>query len=313
MMTTTIDRGAIACRGRGSDDAFPPKARCRAVRVLLQEVVLAHLLRCASMLLAAGLTTSTAFAKPVCTVVADAATSEILVRQGDCATRVTPASTFKIAIALMGFDAGFLRDAHAPTLPYRAGYVDWGGAAWRQPTDPTRWIQYSVVWFSQQVAQALGQDRFQRYATAFGYGNADVSGEPGKHNGVMGAWIDSSLRISPLEQVAFVRKLVDRTLPVSAHAYDMTARITDLGTLPSGWHVHGKTGTGSPGSDGAFDPAHAYGWFVGWATNGPRTLVFANLIQDERAGQQGAAGVRSRDAFLQAFPALADQAARQAR
>ncbi len=62
-------------------------------------------------------------------------------QEGDCATRVTPASTFKIAISLMGFDSGFLKDAHTPTLPYREGYVDWGGAEWLKPTDPTRWIK----------------------------------------------------------------------------------------------------------------------------------------------------------------------------
>ena len=80
----------------------------------------------------AGLASSTVYARTICTVVADASTRQILVQQGDCSSRVTPASTFKIAISLMGFDSGFLKDAHAPRLPYRDGYVDWGGAAWRQ-------------------------------------------------------------------------------------------------------------------------------------------------------------------------------------
>ena len=112
-------------------------------------------------LLAIGLVTSTAEARTICTVIADAVTREVLVQQGDCNSRVTPASTFKIAISLMGFDSGFLKDEHSPTLPYRDGYVDWAGAAWREPTDPARWIKYSVVWFSEQVTQSLGQERFQ--------------------------------------------------------------------------------------------------------------------------------------------------------
>ncbi|KVX25771.1 class D beta-lactamase [Burkholderia ubonensis] len=256
--------------------------------------------------LAAGaLAATVAHAKPVCTIVADAATGHVLVRQGECATRVTSASTFKVAISLMGYDAGFLKDEHTPALPYRDGYPDWGGAAWREPTDPARWMRISIFWYSQQVAQALGQARFQQYTTAFGYGNADVTSQAGELNGVMGAWANGSLQISPLEQIDFMRKIVNRTLPVSAHAYDMTARLMRLNAQPGGWTVHGKTGTGSPGA--RYDAAHAYGWFVGWATKGPRTLVFANLIQDDKP-QRPNAGLRSRDAFLDALPALADSA-----
>jgi hypothetical protein len=54
------------------------------------------------------------------------------------------ASTFKIAISLMGFDATFLQDEHSPTLPYQPGDPDWGGPAWLEPTDAVRWLQYSV-------------------------------------------------------------------------------------------------------------------------------------------------------------------------
>ncbi|HDR9835028.1 TPA: class D beta-lactamase [Burkholderia multivorans] len=249
------------------------------------------------------LTTAAAQARPLCTVVADAATGRVLVQQGDCATRVTPASTFKVAISLMGFDAGVLKDEHTPTLDFHAGYPDWGGAPWREPTDPARWMKLSIFWYSEQVTQALGQARFQQYTSAFGYGNADVTNRRGELSGVMGAWVNSSLQISPLEQVGFMRRIANRTLPVSAHAYDMTERITLIDRQPDGWIVHGKTGTGSPGA--RYDASHAYGWFVGWATRGPRKLAFAYLIQDEQR-QTPNAGLRARDTFLDALPALAE-------
>lgn len=164
-------------------------------------------------------------------------------------------------------------------------------------------MAYSVFWFSQRLTQALGQDRLQRYASAFRYGNADVSGMhvPDERSG--GAWVNSSLRISPLEQIAFLRDIVERRLPVAAQAYEMTANITRIATLPGGWAVHGKTGTGSPGADGHYDAAHAYGWVVGWATRGGEAVVFAHLIQDERATRPNA-GLRARDAWLQRLPAL---------
>ncbi|OJY22178.1 MAG: class D beta-lactamase [Pandoraea sp. 64-18] len=258
-----------------------------------------------AVLVAGGLWTTNASAKTICTVLADASTGRMVVQDGDCASRVTPASTFKIAISLMGFDSGILQDEHTPSWPYQSGYPAWGGDEWRRPTDPARWIQYSVVWFSQQVARRLGDVRFQRYTREFQYGNCDVSGEPGKHNGTSGAWINSSLRISPLEQVTFLRKLVNRQLNVSERAYEMTARITLVQASPDGWEIHGKTGTGSPGSDGKYDAEHAYGWFVGWATKGNQKLVFARLIQDEQATKPNA-GLRVRDGFLSELPALVD-------
>lgn len=190
------------------------------------------------------------------------------------------------------------QDAHSPTLPYREGYADWG-----QPTDPERWIQYSVVWFSRPITGARGQKRFQRRITVFDYGNTGVSGGKSKHNGAMGTWINGSLHISPLERIAFLEKVLHRTLPVRPKACTMNERIRDLGMLPGGWSIHGKTGTGSPREDGSLDPAHAYGWFVGWATKETRALVSAHLIRDEKPAKEPT-GLRSREVFLQVLPRL---------
>jgi len=73
--------------------------------------------------------------------------------------------------------------------------------------------------------------------------------------------------------------------------------------LPSGWEVHGKTGTAYPVlPDGTDDRTRAYGWFVGWATKGQRTIVFARLIQDQKE-EADPAGPRVRAAFLRDLPA----------
>lgn len=243
-------------------------------------------------------------ARTVCTALADADSGKILLQEGNCRDRVTPASTFKIALSLIGFDSGFLQDAHTPSLPYRAGDVDWGGEAWRQPTDATRWMTYSVVWFSQRITHALGAPRVQKYLNNFNYGNTDISGDPGKNNGLDRAWIGSSLKISPLEQIAFLQKLVRRELPVSAHAYDMTQQVVQTNTLDNGWTVHGKTGTAFPHhADGSNDEVRAHGWFVGWITKGQRTLVFVRLTQREQK-ETTSAGIQTRDAFLRELPSL---------
>jgi len=247
----------------------------------------------------------TARAATVCTAVADARSGEMLRQEGACDIRVTPASTFKIAISLMGYDSGILLDEHLPALPFHEGYPDWL-PAWRQTIDPTSWIKNSVVWYSQQVTKSLGDLRFRRYTNSFGYGNRDISGDPVKHDGLTQAWLSSSLKISPLEQLEFLKKVVTRRLSVSTHAYEMTGRITAVKVLPDSWDLHGKTGSGSPiNADGSADDAHAYGWFVGWATKGGRSVVFARLIQDDKQ-ETVRAGLRARDAFLSEVPSILD-------
>lgn len=242
-------------------------------------------------------------ARTICTAIADPETGKVLREQGDCRHRATPASTFKVAISLMGYDSGFLQDEHAPTLPFQRGYIA-TLPAWRQATDPTSWMKYSVVWYSQQVTEYLGETRFQNYISAFHYGNQDLSGDPGKHNGLTHAWLSSSLDISPLEQLAFLGAVTKRDLPLSAHAFDMTDHITRIAVLPDGWEIHGKTGTGAPrGRDGSQDVAHAYGWFVGWATKGGRTVVFTRLIQDERKETESS-GLRARTTLMNELPSL---------
>lgn len=137
---------------------------------------------------------SVAHAHEVCTAVADAGTGKILIERGNCRDQVTPASTFKIAISLMGYDSGFLTDEHTPELPYRAGYVDWR-ESWRQPTDRSKWMKDSVVWFSQQVTLSLGKERFAGYTRRFQFGNADVAGDL-EHDGITLSWALGAIDVS---------------------------------------------------------------------------------------------------------------------
>lgn len=247
-------------------------------------------------------------ARTLCTLIADATDGRPLLEQGDCRTRVTPASTFKIALSIIGFDAGLLHDSHSPEFPYREGYVDWGGENWKQPTDPTRWIKYSVVWYSQILAHALGRQRIEDALRKFDYGNADMSGDRGQGNGLDRAWIGSSLKISPLEETVFLGKLVDRRLPASRAAMEETMKIIETRMAGDGWELHGKTGFAYPrGVDGVQDLEHGFGWYVGWGVRDGRILVFARLNQNDGA-EAVSGGLRARDELIAAWPGLAAQA-----
>lgn len=46
----------------------------------------------------------------------------VIKQEGDCQTRYTPQSIFKIALSLMGYDAGILENESQPEWPFKEGY-----------------------------------------------------------------------------------------------------------------------------------------------------------------------------------------------
>ncbi|MFN8061664.1 MAG: penicillin-binding transpeptidase domain-containing protein, partial [Vicinamibacterales bacterium] len=91
--------------------------------------------------------------------------------------------------------------------------------------------------------------------------------------------------------------------PFSTRAHDLT-----MATMPSfaadDWTVFGKTGTGNVRrADGTLDDDRAFGWFVGWARRGDRTVVFARLLKDDGPNEV-AAGLRARSSMLADLPGL---------
>lgn len=249
------------------------------------------------------LAATSASAGTLCSVVADAASGSVVSETGDCRTQVTPASTFKLALAVIGYDEGFLVDEQLPKLPFRAGYADWMGAEWRQDTTPKRWMKHSVVWYSQQITQALGRQKVESYLKGFSYGNADLSGDPGKDNGLERGWISSSLKISPREEIAFLVRFLKRDLPVKPATYAKAEAIVERHEVADGWTVWGKTGSAFPRKvDGSFDRANGWGWYVGWARKGNRTLAFARLDQGNKVS-----GRSVRDEMLRNWPKAVGQ------
>lgn len=233
----------------------------------------------------------------VCTLVIEIGSPAPLVEDGDCEEPMSPASTFKIPISLMAFDAGIFVSPSQPEWPFQEGYADWV-PNWRQATTPRSWMRDSVVWFSQRATERLGEERFADYVHAFDYGNLDLSGDQGRSNGLTNSWLSSSLQITPVEQVAFLTRMLGRHLPVSGHAVEQTMGLLDYGVQPNGWHIFGKTGGGMPrGEDGQLLRGQPFGWYVGWAQRDDRRVVFARLVRfSERPAMP--AGRLARDGLL---------------
>ncbi len=187
--------------------------------------------------------------------------------------QMTPCSTFKIALSLMGFDSGVLQDEKNPVWLFQEGYDDFL-ESWKNPQTPKSWMKNSCVWFSRVLAGHLGAERFQSYLSVLDYGNQDASG------GHTEAWLSSSIKISPREQVIFLRKLVQNKHPVSLHAHQMTKQIAFVEELPNGWKLFGKTGWS--GSSSKIDGENELGWFIGWIEKEERYYSFAYNIRESK-------------------------------
>ena len=189
--------------------------------------------------------------------------------------RMTPCSTFKISLSLMGYDSGILFDEENPECPFQEGYVD-ALECWKASHNPQTWMKNSCVWYSQLITTQLGMEVVEGYLDQFQYGNRNMSGDPGKNNGLTEAWLSSSLKISPREQVYFLQKLVRNTLPVTEHALELTKYLLFIEELPGGWKLYGKTGSGRFVN---FEKERKIAWFVGWIEKKGQTYLFAYNIK----------------------------------
>ncbi|MCY9590651.1 hypothetical protein PC41400_17565 [Paenibacillus chitinolyticus] len=69
---------------------------------------------------------------------------------------------------------------------------------WNQDHTSASAMRYSVVWYYQAMARDIGKERMQEWVNRADYGSKDFSG------GIDRLWLNSSLKISPVEEVDFL-------------------------------------------------------------------------------------------------------------
>jgi len=174
-------------------------------------------------------------------------------------TRYVPASTFKIANALLGLANGAVAGVDE-VLPYR-GPPDPFIAAWARDMGLREAITLSNVPIFQELARRIGLERMRDGVARLGYGNGEVGGKVDEF------WLHGPLRISAVEQTRFLARLARDRLPVPRAAQRGVREITLL-ERGENWELHGKTGWQNA-------PGPGVGWWVGWVEKDRRVYAFA--------------------------------------
>lgn len=211
--------------------------------------------------------------------------SNILYQEGDVVHRVSPCSTFKIALSLMGFDSKILQNETAPQWPYNEKYQA-PIESWKVSHNPSLWMKNSCIWYSKVLNEKLGFERYKNYLKLLHYGNEDISGE-GNGDDWIHCHLSSSLKISCLEQILLLEKLLKNQLPFSVYAQEITKKILFVEQLQNGWKFFGKAGSG-------FLDNCQMGWFVGWIEKQGNFFLVVVLIQDDDKKQDLPAGIRAK-------------------
>lgn len=182
------------------------------------------------------------------------------------ATEFLPASTFKILNSLIALETGVIANDLA--------ILTWDGVersvpAWNRDLNMHTAFQQSAVWFYQVIARRVGHERMQQWVAAADYGNQTI----GNADEIDTFWLDGDLRITPQEQIQFLRRLYTNELPFSADVVATVKEIMIVEQTPD-YTIRAKTGWfgfGQPDQD-------QVGWYVGYVEQAGNVYFFATNI-----------------------------------
>ena len=190
-----------------------------------------------------------------------------------CVERFIPASTFKIFNSLAALETGVIKDENE--------IIKWDGVerfiqSWNQDLNLAQAFKLSAVWFYQELARRIGEESMKEYITANHYGNEDISG------GVDLFWLEGELRISPDEQIDFLKKIYNNETSFSQRSVEILKKIM-IYEQTDEYILHAKTGWGM-----RFE--NQVGWFVGYVEKGDNVYFFATNLETKNPDE----GFRSR-------------------
>ncbi len=178
--------------------------------------------------------------------------------------RISPDSTFKIYSGLFALEEDIIH--------YDASNREWDGTTysfdtWNKDQTLATAMQNSVNWYFQNLDIQLGYQKLYSYYKKISYGNCDLTA------GINYYWAESSLKISPVEQVMLLSNLLENKWAFEEENVQAIKNSLFISDTPIG-RLYGKTGTG------VVNGQSSNGWFIGFLERGERVYCFATNLQN---------------------------------
>ena len=183
-------------------------------------------------------------------------------------TAFLPASTYKIPNSLIALETGAIKnDVEVLTWDgIERGFANSPIEQWNQDLNLRLAFKYSAVWFYQVLARRIDHQKMQDFVTKVQYGNKSI----GKKEDIANFWLDGELRITPQQQIDFLRRLYNNDLPFTQKNIDIVKDIAITEQTP-GYVLRAKTGW-------AISVTPQIGWYVGYLEQNNQVYFFATNI-----------------------------------
>lgn len=200
-----------------------------------------------------------------------------------CEKEVSPCSTFKIIATIMGLEKGIITSVDSK--------MDYDGTMysvdkWNKDLNLKDAFKESCVWYFRKVIDQVGQSNVQRYLDQLKYGNCDISEWNGSGINPLpqlnGFWLESSLEISPKEQVDILTDIFNGKTDFSDENINILKEVM-LTQINESVMVYGKTGSGINPKTKNRDN----GWFVGRMESSNGKYSFAVHLHDKNKSVSG--------------------------
>ena len=197
-------------------------------------------------------------------------------------TQRSPCSTFKIISSLIGLENGII-DPDNSMRPW-SGEIFWN-EDWNRNINFSDAFRTSCVWYFRQVTDDIGKVKMQNELNKLKYGNCDISDWEGKLNtnnnnrALTGFWIESSLKISPKEQVEVMERIFGTDSTYSERTQNILKQVMLISEENNTEiSIYGKTGMGK--AEGIVVDA----WFTGFAETLEGNKYFCVYLGQSDAG-----------------------------
>jgi len=194
-----------------------------------------------------------------------------------CKKRFSPCSSFKIPNSLIGLETGVISDTGFiikydsilhPKDSFKLANEPF--KYWYEDLSLKRAFKYSCVWYYQELARRVGQERMKKMVNDLDYGNKDIS------SGLDTYWLCGSIQISINEQIEFLKKLYLHKLQGFSDKNIDAVKSIMLYETTADYKLYGKTGGGDCWDN------KVIGWYVGFVETESGTKIFAmNIIVND--------------------------------